>query len=307
MNRARFILILVNPVSGRGRALRKAEAVAANLRSRNIEVAVRKTSAPGDAGRFAHDAAQDTDRRPSCVVACGGDGTVQEVAGALAACREMLGDCCPALGLIPAGRCNDFARGLGISRTVGCVAEILATGRASPIDLGRVNGHFFCTVATVGIDAEVTHFVHKMHLPLRGTPAYLYGAIRVLCTYKAPNLRIEGDFATIDRPLFLASSANTASYGGAIRIAPGAVPNDGFLDLCVIDAVTRLKALTLIASVLRVRHQHRPEVQMIRTKTLTIDADRPLELWADGEPVATTPARVEIAPNAIHVLLPSAS
>lgn len=304
MDTARSILILVNPISGRGRALRKAEAVAENLRSRNVEVTVRETSARGDAGRIAHDAAHDADRRPSCIVACGGDGTIQEVAGALAACRDSLGDRCPALGLVPAGRCNDFARGLGVSGTVGRLADILASGRSSPVDLGRVNGRFFCTVATVGIDAEVSNYVHTMRMPLRGTPAYLYGALRVLSRYRPPVLRIEGDFGTIHRPLFLASSANTASYGGAIRIAPDAVPNDGLLDLCVIDAVSRLRALTLIASVLRVRHQRRPEVQIIRTKKLTIDADERLELWADGEPVASTPARIEIVPNAIHVLLP---
>ena len=108
----------------------------------------------------------------------------------------------------------------------------------------------------------------------------------------------------IDKLVFLASSANTSSYGGAIRIAPGASPTDGMLDLCIIDAVSRLRSLTLLPAVLLGRHACCPEVQFIQTKRLTIEADQPLELWADGERIARTPVTIEVVPGAVRVVLP---
>lgn len=298
------ILIVANPTAGRGRGLRTANVVVADLRARGLDVVIRHTAQRGDAERIAHEACADERGRPDCVVACGGDGTAQEVANALASIRSSLGDGCPVMGLAPAGRCNDFARALGISAEPKAVAEVLACGVASAIDLGRVNDRYFCTVATVGVDAEVTSYVDSMRVPLTGTIAYLYGALCVLARYRPRNLRIAGDFGVIERPLFLASSANTSSYGGAIRIAPGAVPTDGQLDLCIIDQVSRWRALTLLPTVLSGRHRSRPEVQFIQTKRLTIDATESQELWADGERIAHTPVTIEVAPGAVRVMVP---
>lgn len=281
-----------------------AQEVAARLHSQGFNVAVRYTARSGDAEHIARDVSLASDNRPDCVAACGGDGTIHEVANALASARLTLGDSCPAMGLAPAGRCNDFARVLGILPDPATVADVLARGRQTPMDLGRVNHRFFCTVATIGVDAEVTSFVDSMRLPLRGTPAYLYGALRVLLRYRPPTLRIDGDFGTIEKPLLIASTANTSSYGGAIPIAPDADPTDGQLDLCAIEPVSTWRALTLVPTVLRGRHGQLPEVKFIRTRSFTIDAEEDVELWADGEHIGHTPAKIEIAPGAVHVMLP---
>ncbi len=119
--------------------------------------------------------------------------------------------------------------------------------------------------------------------------------------------KITGDFGVIEQPIFLASTANTSSYGGAIKIAPRATPTDGQLDLCVIEAVSRLRALTLLPTVLAGRHCSQPEVRFIQTTRLTIDATEPLDLWADGERLGHTPATIEVAPGAIRVMLPTGS
>jgi diacylglycerol kinase (ATP) len=303
MPTARSIVIVANPTSGRGRGRRTADKVAANLRARGLSVDVRHTTRPGDAERLALEAIRNKECPCDCIVACGGDGTVQEVANALASERALPEDKRPALGLAPAGRCNDFARVLRVPKDPAGIAEILARGKPRAIDLGRVNDRYFCTVATVGVDAEVSRYVDSMRVPLTGTLAYLYGALCVLCRYRPRVLRITGDFGVIERPLFLASSANTSSYGGAIKISPRAVPTDGQLDLCVIDAVSRLRALTLVPQVLAGRHETLPEVRFIRARQVRIDADEPLEIWADGERIACTPATIQAVPDAIRVLL----
>lgn len=298
------MLIIANPISGRGRVSRTSATVTELLRSQGVEVEVRHTAASGDAERIAREAMASGTRPLQCVVACGGDGTVQEIANALADARPSLGDSCPALGLAPAGRCNDFARAFRISTDPAAIADVLLNGRALPTDLGRVNGRYFCTVATAGVDADVSSFVDTMRMPLRGTLAYLYGAIRVLIRYRPYDMTITGDFGVIEGPMLLASTANTSCYGGAIRIAPDADPTDGFLDLCVIDRVTRLRAITLMPTLLAGRHGRCPAVHFLRTQHLTIESRRPLELWADGEHIAKTPATIEVVPAAVRVLQP---
>ncbi len=305
MSTARSILIIVNPTSGRGRALRMAETVAEDLGRRGVTATVMQTSARGEAERIAREASLDEVGRPSCVAGCGGDGTMQEVANALAPLGASLGEACPAMGVIPAGRCNDLARALGISKSSAAVAEMLATGEVRRIDLGRVNDRYFCTVATAGVDAEVSSYVDTMNVPLRGTAAYLFGAVRVLARYRPRKVRLSGAFGEIEQRVFLASSANTASYGGAIPIAPDAVPTDGQLDLCVINAVSKFRALGLMLTVLRGRHRNRSDVRFVRTARLVIESDEPMELWADGERVGSTPATIEAVPKAVRIVLPT--
>lgn len=300
------MLIIANPVSGRGRGSRTAETLAELLRAGGVDADVAVTDGSGAARRTAEKTIRDEAGRYDCLVACGGDGTIQELAHAIAAARLEHGTsrATPALGLAPSGRCNDFARELGVPTDPARQAEILLDGHRALLDLGRVNDRFFCTVATAGIDAEVSRFVDRMKMPLRGRVAYVYGALRVLARYRPPHVRIEADFGTVDGPIFLASSANTASYGGAIPIAPGALPTDGVLHVCVIDALPRLRALRIVPEVLAGRHANRAGVRIAPTRSMRMESDGPLELWADGEPIARTPARIEAAPGAIELMLP---
>lgn len=295
-------LILANPASGRGRGARTAEAVRALLVARGRSAAVRFTGARGHAAEMTRTALDDPEP-PSVIVVCGGDGTIQEVAGTLAELRAEGVANVPALGLAPAGRCNDLARVFDITRDPAQIAEVLAEGMPRPLDLGRVNGRWFCTVATLGIDAAISSHVDRMTGPLRGTPAYLYGAVRVLMRYTPPRLRLAGDFGTIDEPLFLASTANTACYGGAIRIAPGASPIDGLLNVCVVSAVSRWRGLRLLPVFVVGRHLSLPEVRFFTTRSLSIEAETPQDIWADGERLTTTPATLEVAPAAVNVVL----
>lgn len=304
LNAETSILIIANPRSGGGRAARLARDLSERLAARRIRADVRFTESAGDGERIARDACHKPSP-PRCIVACGGDGTIQQVAHVLATSRAELGDACPTLGVAPAGRCNDFARALGIPRDADALAELLASGASRPLDLGRANGRHFCTVATAGIDAEISDYVDRMRMPLKGTPAYLYGALRVLARYQPRGLRIEGDFGVIDRPVFLASSANTSSYGGAVPIAPMAIPDDGALDLCVIPFMSKWKALAMIPGILRGRHATNPAVTFARFRRLRIEAPSPLELWADGERIATTPAEIEVVSKAVRAILPA--
>lgn len=304
MKPSRF-LIISNPGSGRRRAPDTIETVLRYLRQAGSSADVVETLQKGQAESAIREACRAVSP-PEVVVACGGDGTVQEVAATLAVIRREMGDACPSMGLAPAGRCNDFARAMGITTDADAIAQALLRGQPQFVDLGRANGRYFCTVAALGVDADVSSYVDTMQLPLRGTPAYFVGALRVLAQYKPRWMRIEGEFGVVERELFMASTANTPVYGGNMRIVPHADPADGVLDLCMIDPVSRLKAFTLLPKVMAGKHVGMSIVQFLRSRFLKISAEPNMEMWADGERLTHTTVSIEVVPNAIRVMKPAA-
>lgn len=292
---------MYNPTAGRGGIERTARAVQTLVTQAGLECQTRMTSVAGDAEKIAADAiAGDA---TCCVVACGGDGTVQEVANAVAksATEEAV------LGVAPAGRCNDFARAMGITAHPVDIATVLTTGVIRSVDLGRIGERYFCTVAAMGFDAAVSRYVDRSKVPLRGTMAYIYGTFRVLLEFKTPILKLSGDFGDYEGPVFLAASANTACYGGAMKIAPHADAFDGRIDICLVTDIAKWRVLRLMPQVMSGTHIHRREVRLWRTRVMTasaIDGGSDLEVWADGEPIARLPVTIESVPEAIRIMLP---
>jgi diacylglycerol kinase (ATP) len=294
-------LIIYNPTAGRGRGQRVAREVGAMLESAGRDCRLAATTAKGDAKRLAVDAASKAEG--TCVVACGGDGTVQEVAnGILSAGPDRA-----ILGLAPAGRCNDFARALRIKTNPEAIVKTLTSGTLRRVDLGRIGERYFCTIAALGFDAAVTRYVNDMRAPIRGTLAYIYGTLCVLRRYRTPEVRLEGDFGVYEGPVFFAASGNTACYGGSMRVCPDADPHDGVLDICLVKQIRRLQVLRLLPQAMSGTHVCRPEVQLVRTQRLTATAldGSDVEVWADGERVGTCPVTIECVPDAISVLLPA--
>src|SRR5579862_8088633 len=256
-------LVIANPTSGSRAAPAMATRAAELLRQKGHSAELKVTGARGDAKRWAADAAAAGVRH---VVACGGDGTLQEVAAALEGSTTIL-------GILPGGRCNDFAHALGISKkdSIEKLVGILTSGSPRAIDLGAMGDKRFLTVATLGFDSEVSRFVETNKMWLKGTPSYLYSALRVLRTYQFPLVRLKGDFGTIEGRLLLAATANSSSYGGAMKIAPEAKVDDGLFHLCVVDKVSKLTVLRILPRVLSGTHTHHPAVRIVTTKFVEIE------------------------------------
>lgn len=295
------ILIIANPTSGKGRHPKLLEYVTDHLRADGADVEIMCTQARGDAERMARTAAEDASGRPRCIAVSGGDGTIQEVVNGLVPLSKTLGDDTPTLGIIPSGRCNDLAHALKLPTEPRAVAQVLLGREPTAIDLGRVNGRYFCTVATMGFDAAVSRYVDDMRMPLSGTIAYLYGAAITLFRYRPIEVKLTGDFGTHQGRVFLASTANTATYGGSIPIAPGASPTDGVFHLCIIGHIPGISRLPMLYRATRGDHIHHREVHLLETQTVQIETPTPQELWADGEHIADTPAAITIERGAIRV------
>ena len=287
-------VVIANPVSGGGRGRKVAETVVRKLRERGVDADLRLTEARGHAVRIASEALSEGCGR---IAACGGDGTIGEVAGALANTNAVL-------GLIPCGRGNDFARALGVRKKTDLVVETLASGVGRRVDLGRVGGRFFCGIACIGFDAEAGRLVYDHQVPFTGTPAYLLAVLKTLRRYECPDVRIEGEAGVFEGPILLAAFGNTGFYGGGMRIVPRAVCDDGLLDACVVDPVSRLKLLRFFPRIFSGAHVRLPEVHTLRNPSVRVTSSRPLHILADGEPAGQTPVTIEIVPRVLTVICP---
>jgi YegS/Rv2252/BmrU family lipid kinase len=287
------IHLIANPISGRGRGRRLGQSLAQALAFAGHAFSLSWTERPGHAEDLARRAVEAGAR---VVVVCGGDGTVQQAARALA------GSGC-ALAPQPAGRCNDFCRAMGWGAGAGALLKALDRGRTRKVDLARAGGRYYCTVGAVGFDALVSRFVESRKVRLlSGTPAYLHAVLRVLAAYQSPLARLVWDDGAYEGPFFLAAVANTPTYGNGMPIVPMARPGDGLLDVCLIRPAGFWRVVSLLPSMLKGSHGRAHEVNFLRTTRLEITAPTPIEMWADGEPLGQTPLTVEAVPGALVVL-----
>jgi len=288
--------LIANPCAGSGRGLKAAHQAAAILTSAGQSVILQFTQAKGHGTKLAHQAiAAAADR----VLVCGGDGTIAETLPALAGTQT-------ALGILPLGTGNDFARALGLKPgNLRQAVDAQLKGTVSSLDLGYAAGRYFSTVATFGFDAEISQAMAQGQIPLSGTLGYIFGALSLLRTYRSPAVKLEGEFGCIEVEIFLAAGANTASYGGGLKIAPDADPTDGKLDVCILQQVSRWTIVSqLMPRLFIAKHANHPAVRMERSAWLRIQTDDTRVLYADGEYLATTPVTLEVKPKILRVVHP---
>jgi diacylglycerol kinase (ATP) len=254
------------------------------------------------------------------VLIFGGDGTIHHHLSRLVDLKL------PVL-VVPSGSGNDFARALGL-RSVGdsltAWREFCRAGNnVSAIDLGVIRPlidpsqppKYFCGVAGVGLDAEVTRRANVLPRWLRGhggyalslAPALLRFApvpIKVSTRDAGPANAINPDDWTVgsDQPTMLAAFANTPSYGGGMKIAPRATLDDGLLDVCVIGGVDPFKLACMFPTVYFGRHLSIREVDYFQTAEAKIETEFPLDVYADGEFVCRTPVEIAVQSRALRVI-----
>lgn len=300
LSRIHRITVIVNPEAGRGSArqwmgeLEVRLSLAIQSTHRIISWQILETSGPGDATELAREAIRGG---ANIVAAAGGDGTIGEIVNALVGTDV-------ALGVIPMGTGNDFARSLGIGTDVDRAIYNLLEGVPIAIDVGRTQGRYFVNVAGCGLDAVVAQRVNRGFRWLRGTYAYVVAALQTLLTYRATLIRLTLDNEVIETKAMLCSVANARYYGGGMRIAPDAMLTDGLYDVCLLEAVGKIEFLRTFPKVFKGRHITHPAVRMLRSKYVKVESDRPLPVLVDGEIVGTTPAEFEMLPGALNVMGP---
>ncbi len=289
-----FVLI-TNPISGKGKAAAVAEQSLQRLTAEGYTGRLELTTQSGDANRIAQEAIENG---LHWIIACGGDGTIHEVVNAIGEKPDVI------LGVLPCGKGNDFAEALKIPTKPIEAIKVLLAGATRQVDLGKIGDYYFDTIVTCGYDAEVSRRVTEEGTPFSGTAAYVYTAITTLFRYRSPTVRLEGDFGSYEGKILLTATGITSSYGGGMKIVPEAVIDDGLFNVCIIEPVPHRTVLRLLFTLFWGGHAGHPAVQMHRTKSLTIETDPPILLYADGERICYTPATVEIVEHGLTVIAP---
>ena len=163
---------------------------------------------------------------------------------------------------------------------------------------------YFITIATCGYDAEVSRRAAKGTPLFAGTASYAYAAVETLFYYDPPTVHLEGDFGTYEGPLLLAATGITSRYGGGFQIVPDARIDDGLFDVCIVRPVSSLTVLRLLVTLFWGGHVSHPAVSIHQTRTLKIETDTSMLLYADGEPMCETPATIEIIKDGLSVMSP---
>ena len=203
------------------------------------------------------------------------------------------------LAIVPAGRGNDFARVLGIRRAPAEAARLAVEGEPRAVDLGEVGGRAFVGFASVGIDSDVNRIAHEAQL-VRGGLVYAYAGLRALAARRHAGFEIVADGSTQRIRGYSVAVANSRAYGGGMVRVPHARLDDGRLDVLTIAAHPKLRFLLSFPRVFSGRHVTDPALRFTSAAEVELRADRPLVVYADGEPIAT----VRVRPGAVRVIAP---
>jgi YegS/Rv2252/BmrU family lipid kinase len=293
-------LIVLNPVAGQADTERVLRLLAGAFAVRRSPFDVMETRGPGDAERFARDAAAQGYRS---VVAVGGDGTVGEVITGLAGTGVPL-------GIIPKGTGNQVAFNLGIPRSIEHAVDVVVNGDEVPMDLGQVvGGRYFAVAAGTGWDAAVVTLATRELKDRWGFGAYIYAALKVATSPAATSYRITADGETLEVDASMVLAANmglivTNPQTFNFRIAPRATHRDGKLDLCIFAPRTLTHAARMVWRMYRKRFGGDDRMIFLQARDILVESDPSVVTETDGEPLGHTPLHVRAVPGGIHVLVP---
>jgi diacylglycerol kinase (ATP) len=305
------LTIVVNPAAGGGKAIRHLPAVRTVLDAGGAHYLTCQSNSLQHARTLAAEAAA----RGDVVVAFGGDGMVGAVASAVAQARPE-GD--GVFGVIPAGRGNDLVRTHGIPSGPADAAQLLLAGQSRPMDLIAITGADG-TQATVvgsvylGIATVAGQIANETRL-IRGQLVYPVAALRALAGWKPATFIVDPMGSATAAGTITARQefrgygvvvANIPYFGAGMKVAPGADPSDGLLDIVLMRHGPKLAFLRVLAKIKSGGHVELHQVGTGRAATVTVTFDRPLRVGADGEsfPIPA-PLRITVLPGALSVIVP---
>lgn len=320
---------ILNPNAGSGRAAKVRPVIERYMAASGIEFQVIETTAPSESIEASRSAAMDS----TVVVSAGGDGTLHYVASGIIEARLV--GATAALGIIPLGTGNDFARMVGMPAQPEPAIEALLDSTVTAVDHGwaiwEADGvsirRPFINCAGIGLDAKAALLATKLK-PFIGNSAYLVAPALTVLRWSSPGCRIsfkssghgQGHNHNYDHDrdqahhledewkgrLLLASVANGKWIGGGIQISPDASIVDRALDLCLISDVSIPRAYRLLAKAAKGKHVGQRDVTIRQIERITVTTTEPVPVYVDGEPGApsVTKATFEVAGGELPILVP---
>ncbi len=297
------VVAIVNPVAGRKRGIALRTKALPELTRVFPGIKLIETQAPGHATALARDHA-----RADLVIAVGGDGTFREVASGLLGADA-------AMAIVPTGSGNDFPKTVGIPDNAIEACRAARDGLTRHIDVARlqvehndaVEARHFINAAGFGFDARVVAETRKSKR-LSGLPLYMSAVFRAIRDNRALSMHLRVDNREWNKPVLLVAIANGRYYGGGMRIAPEAEPDDGRLDICIIDAIPRRTIVRRLPDIVRGTHVKLKEVTMLRAARLDLEFDASPDAQLDGDLLNVAGSRkftIEVLPGTLKLIVPS--
>jgi diacylglycerol kinase (ATP) len=290
----RTFTAIVNPTAGGGEAHAALLPVAGAL----VESGAAVTTEYSRSMHHARELASAAATRGDVVIAVGGDGMVGGIAGAVVAAGGVL-------GIVAAGRGNDFARELRMPKDPSELAALFVDAEPSAVDVIDAGGTIVLGSVYAGIDSVANQYANRSRFVPRRI-VYELGALRAVIPWRPVSFEVTVDG---ERHVFCGYNivaANSGFYGNGLHIAPEAAVDDGVLDVVAIEHMPKRRFATVMKEVEHGTHVHRPEVTVRRGREVEIRADRPLPAYGDGESLADLPITVSIRPAGLAVLRPPA-
>ncbi len=291
-------IFIANPTSGSYQQYKdQLEETLGYLEDQGWKAELRLTQARGDATRLAREAVEEG---ADIAVAVGGDGTINEVVQGLVGSET-------ALGVLPLGTVNVWARETDIPLGAAEAREVLLHGVRRKIDLGQVDTRYFLLMAGIGFDGAVTQIVEKKSLKKLGVIGYLLGSIWVALKYNRFPVVIRLGEKQIKTMAYQIIIGNTQLYAGALKFTWQAKCDDGLLDICIVKYRNRLDRFLGMMDFL-INHRVSKEVINYETSAaIEIITKRPIPMQIDGDPVGKAPAHFKVVPEALNVIVPESA
>lgn len=296
----RRVFVVLNPMAG--------SSVAADVRAAlerhfgdTTSVDVYETTGAEDEN-IAELVRHEVERGVVLIAAAGGDGTVSDVA------EGLIGSDAP-MGIIPVGTANVFARELMLPMTLDEACALLASDfDTTPVDAMKVGEKYFVLQIGIGLDSLMIRDTARAAKRRFGRAAYIWTMMTRLFGYQPRRFTIVADGQRLRPRALQVLVANGGVLGmPPFRWGPHIVPNDGRIDLCIVSARTLLDYVGLIWHTLLGQQRRDRNVRYLpATSSITITADHPLPVQADGEILGDTPIQIQVVPHAIQVIVPRA-
>lgn len=290
----RKALFIINPVSGGKKKDGVPELIQKYVDSTIFDFETTFSTGISDARDIAKQAAGKYD----IIAAVGGDGTVNEVASAIAGTNSVL-------AIIPYGSGNGLSRFLSIPMDVEGAFATFNKGRTISIDAGKMNGHWFFNMAGMGFDAHISHvFAHGSKK--RGFISYFKSSLQEINKYEPQLYKLDIDGVKYEREAFMLSMANSSQYGNNAHVSPTASVQDGLLDVCIIKPFPLYRFPEMGLRMFTKTADSSQFVEIIKGKHIIITRSKPGPVHLDGEPqIEGAEIKIDVVPGALKVIVGS--
>lgn len=292
------VKIIINPSSGRQLVERKIDYLSKLLLDDGYIVGKYFTKEKYDAkNETIKTCKEDWD----IIVACGGDGTVNEVATGIALSENKL-----PVAILSSGTVNDFANHMNIPKNIDDFFDMIKREEIVNVDLGKVDEEYFVNVAAGGLFANVGYLVNSEMKAILGRMAYYFEGFRELTSENLEPIKLSfksEEYTEVTETLIFLIS-NSSSIGGFKKLAPNADVLDGLLDVLIIKKSNVADIANIFFNILIGEHINHPNVVYFKTKEITVQAeDQEVTIDIDGEYGGKLPATFKVVPKGMRVLI----